>query len=108
MGVPKASAFIRRKLDLDLVERQLALGEVQDRRKICVIHGLGGIGKTQLAIKYARLHKDLYTSFFWIDGKTEESLLQSLLRIALRLPKGQMADMNVQKIRGLEESRKVA
>jgi hypothetical protein len=90
------------------MEKQLTPGEVRDRRKICVIHGLGGIGKTQLAIEYARLHKDLYTSFFWIDGKTEESLIQSLLRIASRLPKSQILDMDTQKIRGLEESRKAA
>ena len=27
--------------------------EVLDRRKICVIHGLRGMGKSQLAIEYA-------------------------------------------------------
>jgi hypothetical protein len=62
-GVPKTSAFIRHKSDLDSMEKQLMPGEVLDRRKICIIHGLGGIGKTQLAIEYARLHKDQYTSF---------------------------------------------
>jgi hypothetical protein len=90
------------------MEKQLTPGEVRDRRKICVIHGLGGMGKTQLAIEYARLHKDQYTSFFWIDGKTEESLIQSLLRIASRLPKSQLSGINTQKIEGLEESRKAA
>ncbi len=83
-------------------------GEVLDRRKICVIHGLGGIGKTQLAIEYARLHKALYTSFFWLDGKTEESLIQSLLAIASRLPKDQIPGVDTQKAKGLEESRKAA
>ena len=107
-GVPKTSAFVGRRSDLDSVAKQLTPGEVRDRRKICVIHGLGGMGKTQLAIEYARLHKELYTSFFWVDGKTEESLIQSLLRIALRLPKSQIADIDVQKIQGLEESRKAA
>jgi hypothetical protein len=74
-GVPKTSAFIRRVLDLDLMKEQLMPSGVSDRRKICVIHGLGGMGKTQLGIEYARLHKALYTSFFWLDGKTEESLI---------------------------------
>jgi MinD superfamily P-loop ATPase len=57
------------------MKEQLMPGEASDRRKICVIYGLGGMGKTQLAIEYARLHKALYTSFFWLDGKTEESLI---------------------------------
>ena len=83
-------------------------GEVLDRRKICVIHGLGGMGKSQLAIEYARLHKGSYTSFFWLDGKTEESLIQGLLALSSRLPKGQIADVDAQEIKGLEESRKRA
>jgi hypothetical protein len=82
-------------------------GEVLDRRKVCVIYGLGGIGKTQLAIEYARLKKDSYTSFFWLDGKTEESLIQSLLALSLRLPKGQIAGVDGE-IKGLSESRKRA
>jgi hypothetical protein len=90
------------------MKEQLMPGEVSDHRKICVIHGLGGMGKTQLAIEYARLHKALYTSFFWLDGKTEESLIQSLLLTVPRLPKGQIPDMDTQKMKELEESRKAA
>jgi hypothetical protein len=82
--------------------------EVLDRCKICVIYGLGGIGKTQLAIEYARIYKASYTSFFWLDGKTEESLIQGLLVLSSRLPKGQIADVDAQEIIGLEESRKRA
>jgi hypothetical protein len=107
-GVPKTSAFIGRQSDLDSIEKQLMPRKARDRRKICVIHGLGGIGKTQLAIEYARLHKDLYTSFFWIDGKTEESLIQSLLRIASRLPHSQILAIDTQKASSQEESRKAA
>jgi hypothetical protein len=107
-GIPNTSAFIGRKAELNLIKEQLIPSEVLDRRKICVIYGLGGIGKTQLAIEYARVHKDSYTSFFWLDGKTEESLIQGLLVLSLRLPKGQIADVDDGEIKGLKESRKRA
>lgn len=107
-GIPKTGTFIGRKSDLNLIEEKLKPSEVSDRRKICVIHGLGGMGKTQLAIEYARLHKAMYTSFFWLDGKTEESLIQSILQIAPRFPKGQIPDLDIQEIKSLEESKKIA
>jgi hypothetical protein len=105
-GIPKTSAFIGRKSDLSLMREQLMPGEVLDRRKICVVYGLGGIGKTQIAIEFARLHKASYTSFFWLDGKTEESLIQSLLMIGSRLPKGQIPDVDIQDVEGSAESKR--
>jgi hypothetical protein len=104
-GIPKTGHFIGRKSDLNLIKEQLMPGEMLGRRKICVIYGLGGIGKTQLAIEYARLHKTKYTSFFWLEGQTEESLIQSLLMIGQRLPKGQIRDVDIQNVKGSEESK---
>ena len=63
-GIPKTNAFIGRSSDLALIKEQLIPSEVPGRRKVCVVYGLGGIGKTQLAIEYARQNKDKYTSFF--------------------------------------------
>ena len=100
--------FIGRKADLTLMEDQLAPGEVLERRKTCVVYGMGGMGKTQLAIEYARLQKAHYSSFFWLNGKTEDSLIQSLILLASRLPKGQIAEMGAQPVIGLGESRKRA
>jgi hypothetical protein len=105
-GIPKTSTFIGRKSDLNLIKEQLMPGEISDRRMICVVYGLGGMGKTQLAIEYARSHKALYTSFFWLDGKTEESLIQSFLIIGSRLPKGQIQYIDIQDIKGSEESKR--
>ena len=102
------SAFFGRDLDLNLMRQYLAPTSDLKRRRICVLHGLGGIGKTQLAIEYARLYKHEYTSVFWLDGKTEEFLIQSLLSIAPRLPKAQVSNLDIQKIKGIEESRERA
>ncbi|KAH0535996.1 hypothetical protein FGG08_007113 [Glutinoglossum americanum] len=106
--VPTTSAFFGRDSDLNLMSQHLTQTSDLKRRRICVLRGLGGIGKTQLAIEYARLHKSEYTSVFWLDGKTEESLIQSLLSIAPRLPKGQMLNLDIQEVKGIEESRERA
>lgn len=86
------------------MEERLIPGERSDRRKICVIDGLGGMGKTQLAIEYARRHNSKYTACFWLNGRTEETLLQSILHIAERLFFSANA-AEVREVKGLEERR---
>ena len=54
------------------------LSDAQDRRRIHVLHGLGGIGKTQLAIAYARKHQQRYTAILWLNGNSRDTLVQSL------------------------------
>lgn len=60
-------------------------------RKVAILHGLGGIGKTQLAIRFARDHKHDFTAIFWLSGKDRGTLWQSLCSIFPRLP-GQSQD----------------
>jgi hypothetical protein len=43
-------------------------------RRAVILHGLGGIGKTQLSIAYAKRHKDNYSVIFWLNIKDEDSL----------------------------------
>lgn len=50
-------------------------------RKVVVLHGLGGIGKTQLAIAYAKRHKDNYSAMFWLNIKDEDTLKQSFAKV---------------------------
>ena len=55
------------------------------RRRVVVLHGLGGIGKTQLAIQYAYIHQKDYTSVWWVHAATTQSLSQDFLGIAQQL-----------------------
>lgn len=64
----------------------------QTRRKICVLHGLGGIGKTQLAIEFARKYRKYYSSVFWIDGSSKEKLKQSIANLAKQLSQHQLLE----------------
>ena len=52
-----------------------------------VLHGLGGIGKSQLAIEFAKKHRSDYTAVFWLNAKTEDTLKRSFSANARRLPK---------------------
>jgi GTPase SAR1 family protein len=50
-----------------------------------VLHGLGGIGKTQLIVAYVKRHKDNYSAIFWLNIKDEYSLRQSFANIARQI-----------------------
>jgi hypothetical protein len=54
-------------------------------RSAVVLHGLGGIGKTQLAIEYTKRHKREYTAVFWLNADDEDSLKLSFRDIAQRV-----------------------
>lgn len=60
------------------------------------ISGLGGIGKTQLALEYAYRHQKSYHDIFWVNADTEESLMASYVLLAglLRLPEYEEPDQN--------------
>jgi len=52
------------------------------------IKGLGGIGKTQIAVEYAYRSRELgrYTHIFWVNAASEEALLTSFAELAEVLP----------------------
>jgi hypothetical protein len=58
---------------------------VDGSRGTVVLHGLGGIGKTQLTVAYAKRHKDRYSAVFWLNIKDEESLKQGFAKVAKRI-----------------------
>ncbi|MFF7238413.1 FxSxx-COOH system tetratricopeptide repeat protein, partial [Streptomyces collinus] len=49
------------------------------------IHGLGGIGKSTLALHYAHAYRRRYTLVWWINATSTEQLVTSLAALAVRL-----------------------
>ena len=69
-GVPIAKKFINRPQEMQEMERNLLPGSKSTRRKLFILRGLGGIGKTQLAVEFMRRQQDNLTAIFWLDGGT--------------------------------------
>ncbi len=46
------------------------------------IHGLGGIGKTQIAVEYAHRHRETYPYVFWVNAATLETLFVDFITLA--------------------------
>ena len=74
--------FVAREKELAEIHRNLSS---DGSRRTVVLHGLGGIGKTQLTVSYAKRHKDNYSAVFWLNIKDEDSLKQSFAKVAKQI-----------------------
>ena len=84
LEVPETEHFVARQEELAEIRKTL---NSDDSRQTAVLHGLGGIGKTQLAVAYAKRYKADYSAIFWLNSKDEDSLRQSFARVARRILK---------------------
>ncbi|EXJ60696.1 hypothetical protein A1O7_04849 [Cladophialophora yegresii CBS 114405] len=80
----RADHFIGRERDLENIHEWLGLQETPAIRTY-TIYGRRGIGKTQIALEYARKHWKHYHAVFWIQAETKGALRQSFTDIALAL-----------------------
>ncbi|KAF2874191.1 hypothetical protein BDV95DRAFT_616739 [Massariosphaeria phaeospora] len=95
-GVPKARQFVDRPAEMAKLERVLMPRPGQSQRqKMYVLHGLGGMGKTQLAVEFARRHHRWFSSVFWLDGRSEDTLKRSIASCASRIPQGQIPETSM-------------
>lgn len=93
-GVPVTTKFVGRDIEMNRLRQELLpdLDAKEVHRKVFVLHGLGGIGKTQLAVEFARKYHASYSAVFWIDGSTKEKLRQCIANLASRLPRDQVSE----------------
>src|SRR5271170_312525 len=57
----------------------------QQPRQHChrfALHGLGGVGKTQIALQYAYKYREEYQHIFWLFAATRENILAGYRDIA--------------------------
>ncbi|KAF1735623.1 Vegetative incompatibility protein HET-E-1 [Beauveria bassiana] len=79
---PEIQNFVARKEELVEMRRTL----ISDgSRRVVVLHGLGGIGKTQLAVAYLKRYRDEYSAIFWLNIKDETFIRQSFVNVTKQI-----------------------
>ncbi|KAH8880942.1 TPR-like protein [Thozetella sp. PMI_491] len=77
--VTAVTRFIGRIHELE--QLHAILGKA-DGRRTAVLQGMGGMGKTQLAIAYLRHHQSHYSATIWLNARNDTTLQQSFARTA--------------------------
>ncbi|OQU94929.1 Tetratricopeptide repeat-containing protein [Cladophialophora immunda] len=98
-AIPEAVQFVARENELAEMGR-LLYG--RKSRSSVVLHGLGGIGKTQLVIEYVRRYKEKYTAIFWVNAKDEDTIKLSFRDIAKYILEQQMGRSSTSTLTSLD------
>ncbi|MFJ1705568.1 FxSxx-COOH system tetratricopeptide repeat protein [Kitasatospora sp. NPDC088346] len=87
---PRHPSFTGRQQVLEEVRRRLGSGFAAVLPSSRTLYGLGGIGKTQIALEYAHRFRAEYDLVWWIDAEQPEAIAATLADLArdLGLPVG--------------------
>jgi len=77
--ISEVTRFVARE---DKLKRMEEIFDTTIGRRTSVVHGLGGIGKTQLAIAYIKRNRSHYSATIWLNARDETALKQSFARTA--------------------------
>jgi hypothetical protein len=77
--------FLGRETELLRFEQITRGQKSPDSKTVAVLYGLGGTGKTEIALEFAYRSMSRYTAVFWLDAGTEESLHNGFVEIAQSL-----------------------
>ncbi|MEV0533900.1 FxSxx-COOH system tetratricopeptide repeat protein [Kitasatospora sp. NPDC050463] len=82
---PRHPSFTGRRAVLEHLHHRLGAGVAAVLPTSQTLYGLGGIGKTQLALEYAHRYRAEYDLIWWIDAEQTESVALALAGLARRL-----------------------
>src|SRR5262245_31304817 len=90
--------FVGREEELAALEKALAAAGSSALTLPVAVHGLGGVGKTLLAVEFAHRHDADYTAVLWLAAEEPTALASAFADLAreLRLPEAGEPDQNKQ------------
>ena len=77
--------FFGRSLEKDALRRSLQPQEEQEGPRVLAIYGIGGVGKTQLALHYANTSMEMYDAVLWVPAGSQARLTDALTDFAIKL-----------------------
>ncbi|WP_165423035.1 FxSxx-COOH system tetratricopeptide repeat protein [Ktedonosporobacter rubrisoli] len=94
MPGPPSPCFTGREQVLELLHGRLGLEWGTKPYLAYALQGLGGIGKTQIALMYVQRYSAEYQTVLWINSENSESIFASIESLArlLQLPEANQAD----------------
>jgi hypothetical protein len=95
---PRNPFFTGREEILEALHTQLGVGQAVALTQSSALHGLGGVGRTQIALEYVYCYALEYRAVFWIAAETSEQIVASLLHIAEVLLLPERADNDQQHV----------
>jgi len=75
--------FTGRTEIMDLIYNNFQSGD--NVAKVQLLHGIGGVGKSSIALHYAYTHEDEYDFVWWVNAETSDSVLFSYKKFLLEL-----------------------
>ena len=85
LPVIRNPAFHGREHLLSLLQQCLRPGEDSASLLAASVSGLGGVGKTQIALEFAYRNINAYDAIFWISSETAEKIAEAVAHIAFGL-----------------------
>ncbi|KAF4819420.1 Calcium-independent phospholipase A2-gamma [Colletotrichum tropicale] len=84
-------AAVLGKLDRHFCERKPG----SSPRRLLRIWGMGGVGKTQIALKFRDLHGSRFGHVFWINAATTDSIYESFRKVTAQIHGGNPSRPNI-------------
>ena len=96
VGLPQRNVqFVRRGIELQAIHDFLWSDVYSKTNNLtwCILHGMGGVGKTETALEYAHANQSRFTKICWIRAETGSKRIYSYCKLAKRL--GLMAEEKI-------------